>query len=210
MDERFIAELSARRPLFVFDLDSTITRCELLPRIAAHIGMEAEMNRLTEDAMGGALSFEQDFRARAMRLESVPIPQARAIAAQAPLNSAIAAFLRSHRERCMVVTGNLDVWIAELIEKLGMGGRCLCSRACVSDDRLRGISEIMNKEAICARLPRPFVAIGDGANDTGMLRQADFSIAFGGVRKPPKALIAVSDVLIEGEEELIALLNRLL
>lgn len=210
MDERLAAELDKRRALFVFDLDSTITQCELLPRIAAHIGLETQMQSLTERAMAGGIPFAQDFAARAMLLRDVPLSYARSIAAQAPLNNAIAAFLRAHRERCMILSGNLDVWIEELIEKLGMTGRCLCSRAQLKEGRIDGVAEILDKEVACASLPRPFIAIGDGSNDLGMLRQADFAIAYGGVRQPPRALREIADAVIEDEEELVARLNRFL
>lgn len=44
-----------RKPTFVFDLDSTATRCELLPTLAESIGIETELVRLTEAAMRGAM-----------------------------------------------------------------------------------------------------------------------------------------------------------
>ena len=210
MCERWLENLAGREPLFVFDLDSTVTRCELLPRIAARLGMGEEMARLTERAMGEDIPFEQDFFMRAMRLKQLPLSQAREIAAQTPLNTAIAAFLRDHREKCVIVTGNLDVWIEDLIEKLGMRGRCLCSRAHIENGQLAGIEEVLDKEKTCQALNAPFVAVGDGSNDARMLRMAALGIAFGGVRKPPRVLIEAADLLIEDEEELVSLLKKLL
>lgn len=210
MDEQLFAQLRARQACFVFDLDSTITQCELLPRIAAHIGIQTQMDILTERAMEGQIPFADDFAARAMRLRDVPISQARRIAAEAPLNTAIVRFLQMHRERCMILSGNLDVWIEDLIAKLGMRGRCLCSRAKVQADHLLGVAQVLDKAAACKALPRPFVAIGDGSNDAGMFQQADFAIAYGGVRRPPRSLTEVADVVIEDEKSLILLLNRFL
>ena len=82
------------KPLFVFDLDSTVTKGELLPMIAEHAGMGGEMARLTEAAMSGSVPFEQDFRRRVDLLQGVSLPAAQSIAAQMPLNEKIAGFIR--------------------------------------------------------------------------------------------------------------------
>ncbi len=197
------------KPLFVFDLDSTITKCELLPLIAQSVGLSSEMAYLTEATMQGKLPFAQSFAQRVELLREVPLPQARAIVAQAPLHREIAAFLREHASRCMILTGNLDVWIEPLIQALGMAGRCICSKALVQEGRLLGVEQPLDKAAACLSLPRPFVAIGDGSNDAGMLQAADMGIAFGGARRPCAELIRAADLLIESEAELIALLKGL-
>lgn len=202
--------LTDSKPLFVFDLDSTITKCELLPLIAESVGLGDKMLRLTDAAMSGNIPFEQNFRSRVELLKEVPITEARAIAAMIPLNMEIAGFIRKHPQRCMILTGNLDVWIAPIIEGLGMQGRCLCSRAHVDGDHLLGISDVLNKAQVCAKFPRPFVAIGDGSNDIGMLKSADIGIAFGGVRKPSDDVIQAADRVITDESELVAYLHGFL
>lgn len=198
------------KPLFVFDLDSTITKCELLPLIAKGAGLGNEMTALTEAAMQGEVPFEQGFKKRVDLLKSVPLSAARSIAARIPLNNEIAGFIRENPQRCIILTGNLDVWIMPIIDKLGMKGRCLCSKAQVCEDRLLGIASVLDKGAACQKLPHPFVAIGDGSNDEGMIRTADIGIAFGGARKPPARLIAAADMFVQDENELIGILKKLL
>lgn len=198
------------KPLFVFDLDSTITSCELLPLIAEHAGMGGKMARLTEAAMQGRVPFEQDFRNRVALLEALPLSRVRSIVCQAPLHEEIAGFIRKNPQRCMILTGNLDVWIMPIIEKLGMKGRCLCSEAQACEGRLLGTASVLDKGKAAQKLPHPFVAIGDGSNDVGMLRSADIGIAFGGARKPPAELIAAADMLVQDENELIEILKKLL
>ena len=198
------------KPLFVFDLDSTITKCELLPLIAQGAGLGNEMAALTEAAMQGEVPFEQGFKKRVDLLKSVPLSAVRSIAARIPLNNEIARFIRKNPQRCIILTGNLDAWIMPIIEKLGMKGRCLCSKAQVCEDRLLGIASVLDKGAACQKLPHPFVAIGDGSNDVGMIRSADIGIAFGGARKPPAGLIAAADMFVQDEKKLIEILKKLL
>ncbi len=201
---------AAHKPLFVFDLDSTVTKCEFLPLIAEHAGMGGEMAYLTEAAMQGEAPFEQDFKKRVELLKSVPLSAARSIAARIPLNDEIGGFIRENPRRCMILTGNLDAWIAPIIEKLGMKGRCLCSRAEVYENRLLGVASVLNKGMESKKLPRPFVAIGDGSNDIGMLEDAEIGIAFGGVRRPSEKLIAAADMVVWDERELVEILKKLL
>lgn len=203
-----IDALRARRPLFVFDLDSTVTRCELLPFLAANAGMGDELERLTERAMRENIPFAEDFVRRVSLLKEIPVSQACEAAANAPVNEAIVRFLKQHSERCRILTGNLDVWIERLMERMGMTGRFDSSRACVKVDQLLGVTEVLSKKSACEKLGRPFIAVGDGSNDVDMLRAADLGIAFGGVRRVSQAVQAAADVLIEDEWALVELLQR--
>lgn len=168
--------------LFVFDLDSTVTKCELLPMIAKCVGLEDNIACLTECAMMGKTPFAENFAKRVELLRCVPVSMAREIAESMPVYTEIAAFLRDYSERCLIFTGNLDVWIEPLIERLGMRGRCRSSVARVEANRLIGVGKILDKTAQAKRLPHPFVAIGDGDNDMGLLSEADIGIAFSGAR----------------------------
>ena len=205
-----IDALAGRQPLFAFDLDSTVTRCELLPLLAREVGLENEMAALTEACMQSGADFAPGFAARVELLRAIPLDRARRIAAAVPLNGRIAAFLRANGPRCRILTGNLDVWIADLIASLGMTGRCLCSKASFRDNRLLCVETALDKGRAALELPRPFVAIGDGSNDVPLLRAADLAIAFAGSRTPSEEVRRAADVVLSDEGTLCDLLEQLI
>ena len=187
---------------FAFDLESTVTRCELLPLLAREAGCEAEMRARTERAMRGEVDFAADFAERVAMLADLPLSRVREIAADVPVHQGIAGFLKRYRDRCTILTGNLDIWIEPLIERLGMTGRCRCSRGQIANGKTRLVSTL-NKAEAARTLPRPLIAIGDGSNDVGMLCAADFAVAFGGARTPCRALLDAADIAVYSEEELL-------
>ena len=142
-------------------------------------------------------------------MRALSVSHAQEIAANALLFDSLAEFVRTNRDRALILSGNLDVWIEKLLDRLNMRGRCLCSRGTVKDDRVASILSVMDKEAAVKTLPHPFVAVGDGENDVPMLRAADYAIAFGGARKTPAAVAAVADRVIANEAELRALLDSI-
>lgn len=209
MEEK-IRRLAGKKPLFAFDLDSTVTRCELLPLLAREVGLENEMAALTEACMQSGADFAPGFAARVELLRSIPLDRARSIAASVPLHEGIAALLRANAPRCRILTGNLDVWIDELIASLGMTGRCLCSRAVYRENRLLCVETALDKGRAAMELPRPFVAIGDGSNDVPLLRAADLAIAFAGSRAPSQEVLRAADIVIDDERALCDLLEQLI
>ena len=98
--------------IFLFDLDSTISKKEILPTISETIGKQKEMRDLTEATMRGELPFKTSFLNRVKILSEVNVSTVNKMVEEIPLNDEIANFIRENRERCYVLTGNLDIWIS--------------------------------------------------------------------------------------------------
>lgn len=175
--------------IFLFDLDSTITKQEILPTISMKIGKLDEMRELTEATMRGELPFRSSFLQRVKILSEINVSEVRKMVSEIPLNEEIANFIRENSDRCYIVTGNLDIWIADLMEKLGISHHVYCSKADVKDDRIVQVNSVADKELIAKQFIHPLVVIGDGDNDSGMARLADIAIGFGGVRKIAPSLL---------------------
>jgi phosphoserine phosphatase len=204
--------MSANPPTscFCFDLDGTITGEELLPLIASEIGLEEEMRLLTRITMDGLIPFEDSFRLRFAILRTAGVDRIQQIVSEVEVDPDIERFIADNRERCFVVTGNLDVWIAPLAARLGCHVYSSTSRQ-DRGGRLE-LAETMRKNMPALALKERFgrvVAIGDGYNDVPMFEVADVGVAFNGVHPSPDALVSVSDYVVSNGKGLCRLLNTL-
>lgn len=175
--------------IFLFDLDSTITKKEILPTISEKIGKQKEMRDLTEASMRGEIPFKTSFLNRVDILSSVDVSEVNDMVSEIPLNESIADFIRENKNCCYVVTGNLDVWISGLMKKLGIKENVYCSRAEVSNNRINKVISVIDKELTAKQFVQPMVIVGDGDNDSGMAEYASVAIGFGGVRPIAPSLL---------------------
>lgn len=198
------------RYIFLFDLDSTITRQEILPTISKHLNIYEEMSALTENTMNGEIPFRQSFLKRAELLKAIPVSVVRQIVSEIELNDGLVRFIQNNKNRCYIVTGNLDVWIEGLIKKIGIEGNVFCSKALVVNDYIQDIFSIVDKNAVISQMVLPYVAVGDGSNDAEMIEGAEIGIGYGGVRNIASAVLECASHAIYEEDKLVEFLERLL
>lgn len=196
--------------IFLFDMDSTITRKEVLPEVAKKINRIEEMRRLTEATMMGEIPFRTSFLQRVEILSDIPVQEVNQIVSEIPLNDSIVNFIQKNRDRCYIVTGSLDVWINGLMKKIGMENHCYCSKADVVDDYISKIVSVADKELIVRQFVQRIVMIGDGDNDSGMARMSDIAIGFGGVRDIAPSLIRNIDFAFYDDKRCADFLWKLL
>lgn len=198
------------RYIFLFDLDSTVTRQEILPTISKELGLYEEMCSLTESTMRGEIPFKQSFLQRVDLLKEIPVSKVCSMVGEIQLNELVVDFIRKNRDRCYIVTGNLDVWIKELIKKIGIEGNVFCSKVLTSDDYIKDVFSVVDKNAVISQMVLPFVAIGDGNNDAEMIEAAEVGIGYGGVREIAPAVLDCASHAVYNEKKLVELLNQLL
>lgn len=196
--------------IFLFDLDSTISKQEILPTISKRIGKENEMRELTEATMKGEIPFKSSFLNRVELLGAVDVSEVNKLVSEIPLNTEIANFIFENKDRCYVLTGNLDVWISGLMDRLGLNNHVYCSKANVKNDRISQVISVVDKELMVKQFVQPIVVIGDGDNDAGMARHANIAIGFGGVREIAPSLLTNIDFAFYDDKRCAQFLKTLL
>jgi phosphoserine phosphatase len=178
--------------LVVLDVDSTLIQGEVIEMLAAHAGQEAEVARVTEEAMAGDVDFEESLRRRVALLEGVPeeaLDRVYQDLVLAPGARTMVRVLRRLGYRFALVSGGFSQVTDRLAEDLGIH-YSRANRLEIVDGRLTGriLGDVIDRAAKATAL-REFaeavgvsleatVAIGDGANDLDMLNAAGLGIAF--------------------------------
>jgi HAD superfamily phosphoserine phosphatase-like hydrolase len=197
---------------FCFDFDGTVSSAEALPLLAKEAGIEEEMETLTDITVKGLLPFPQSFRLRVKLLSSLPLERAQAVMARLPIAPAIFEFIREHRDRCVIITGNLDVYMKPILEKLPC--RFFTSKARMEGGQIIGIETLLDKGDTLRMLRdregfRRLVAIGDSANDIPMFEAADVAVSYFGVTAANELLLPFSHYVVFKESSLCQLLRTL-
>lgn len=195
--------------IFLFDLDSTITKQEILPTVAKREGLYDQMNALTESSMRGEIPFKQSFLQRVELLKQIPVSEVQDIISKIELNNKLVEFIQVNKSRSYIVTGNLDIWIERLMEKLGMQKNVFCSKAIQYGDYVQDVFNIVDKNAVIKQMVLPFVAVGDGNNDAEMIDAAEVGIGYGGVRPIAPSVLECATHVVYQEDKLVDLLNKL-
>lgn len=194
---------------YLFDLDGTVTRDELLPLIARSAGLEEEMRILTDLTLSGALDFRQSFKLRVALLSTVPIACVHRALDQVRVDRHIGDFLRRNAAHSYVVTGNLDLWIDPLIERLGVQA---FSSSGTHDGSRVTLDHILNKgdaaQSLRSRYDR-IIAVGDSFNDIPMFENSDIGIAFAGTHDPVPSLVKISRFVVKDSKALCRTLTTL-
>lgn len=179
--------------LCVMDVDSTLITAEVIELIAERAGTREEVARVTEAAMRGELDFGQSLAARVATLKGLPVSVCADVLDEVeftPGAENLVATLQNEGWIVALVSGGFR----EIVEPLGARIGITLTRAngleVDSNGLLTGRTEgpVIDSAAKAVAL-REFaadagidlsatVAIGDGANDLGMMKVAGLGIAF--------------------------------
>jgi phosphoserine phosphatase len=182
-----------RKRLLVADMDSTIINVECLDELADFAGLKAEISAITERAMRGELEFEGALRERVGKLKGLPTTALeQAYAERVRLNPGARTLVRTMAAggaRCVLVSGGFTFFTGRVAAAAGFHA----DRANTLLDEAGALTglvaePILGREAKLAALKEEAgslglslpetLAVGDGANDLGMIEAAGLGVAY--------------------------------
>lgn len=196
---------------FIFDLDGTITKEETLPIISKYFKVQDEIDKLTRETIDGNIPFIESFIRRVHILSKLPIDEISILLKKVSLYTKVVEFMQTHRENCIIATGNLECWVDKLLTNIGC--EYYCSKGIVKNNEVVKLESIIKKESVVEHYKSQgykVVFVGDGNNDVEAMRLADISIASGLTHLPAKSVLSIADYLVCSEEALCRQLNQLL
>ena len=201
----------------ILDVDSTLSGIEGIDWLAARRNPEIgeQVARLTADAMAGALTIDEVYRARLDLVRPTSGELARLAdaywVAVAPGAKEAIARLTAAGVRVEVVTSGLHEAVAAFAEKLGLAESRVHAVPIAFDAR-GGYSSFDSSAPLCVQggkrvvaeslgLKKPVLAVGDGVTDAEIRPVADeFAVFTGFVRREP--VVAIADYVISSFAEL--------
>jgi phosphoserine phosphatase len=182
-----------KKQLLVADMDSTIINVECLDELADFAGLKAEISAITERAMRGELEFEAALRERVAMLKGLPVTALQqAYDERVRLNPGartLVRTMRGHGARCVLVSGGFSFFTSR-VAQAALFHAHRANELLEADGKLTGgVAEpILGREAKLAALHEEArvqrapvtaaLALGDGANDLGMIEAAGLGVAY--------------------------------
>jgi phosphoserine phosphatase len=181
-----------RKRVLLADMDSTMIQQECIDELADEAGVGAHVAGITARAMNGALDFEDALRERVGLLRGLPESVIASVIRDRitlmPGGQTLVATMKAQGAYAALVSGGFTAFTAAIAGVLGFDEN-RANTLGIADGKLTGtVAEpILGKAAkvaalddICTRLgltADTVMAVGDGANDLGMLGRAGAGVA---------------------------------
>jgi phosphoserine phosphatase len=193
VDANIVPNEYRKKRLLIADMDSTIIGCECIDEIADYAGVKPEIAAITERAMRGEIPFEGALRERVALLKGLPeATLTRVHAERVRLNDGariLVQTMNAHGAKTALISGGFTFFTERVADAAGFAAN-KANVLCVEDGKLAGTvrEPILGREAKLQSLValahdggidmKETLAIGDGANDLGMITAAGLGIAY--------------------------------
>ncbi|MEO0387988.1 MAG: phosphoserine phosphatase SerB [Pseudomonadota bacterium] len=188
-----VAREGRQKRVLIADMDSTIIPVECIDELADFAGVKAEVARITEQAMQGALDFEAALGARVALLAGLPLAALetcyRTRVTLSPGARSAVTTMAAAGARTALVSGGFTFFAERVAADAGFGsfranvlesaGDALTGR--VTPPILGRSAKAEALTALCAEEgvgPEAVLAVGDGANDLAMIEAAGMGVAY--------------------------------
>jgi phosphoserine phosphatase len=181
-----------RKHVLLADMDSTMIQQECIDELADEAGVGAKVAGITARAMNGELDFEDALRERVALLRGLPEATIQTVIRDRitlmPGGPVALATMKANGAYAALVSGGFTAFTAAIAARLGfdenranvLGVADGVLTGTVAEPILGKAAKVSALQDICARLslsPAQVMAVGDGANDLGMLGAAGAGVA---------------------------------
>lgn len=193
VDANIVPVAFRRKRLLVADMDSTLIQQECIDELAAEIGVGERVAAITERAMRGEIAFEPALRERVTLLKGLAVEVAAKVLAEriaiTPGAFTLVATMRANGAFAALVSGGFTIFAEPVGKRLGFDEH-RANRLQYESGVFTGVvaepilGSAAKEEALLeltCRLrldPAETLAVGDGANDLGMIRLAGLGVAY--------------------------------
>ncbi len=186
-------DIGRRKKLFLADMDSTMIGQECIDELADFAGLKAHVAAITERAMRGEIEFEPALRERVALLKGLPVGVVDEVLAKritlTPGGRELVTTMRAHGAYTCLISGGFTLFTNAVAAKLGFqenrGNELLAEDGKFSGVVAEPVLGRAAKLATLIELREAFdlddldtLAVGDGANDLGMIRSAGLGVAW--------------------------------
>jgi phosphoserine phosphatase len=186
-------QAARRKKLFLADMDSTMIGQECVDELADFAGLKAHVAGITERAMRGEIEFEPALRERVALLRGLPVGTIEEVLKKritpTPGGRELVATMRAHGAYTCLISGGFTLFTNAVAATIGFQEN-RANELLVRDGKLTGevaepILGRVAKLATLVELREAFdldnidtLAVGDGANDLDMIREAGLGVAY--------------------------------
>ncbi|WP_027257146.1 phosphoserine phosphatase SerB [Leisingera aquimarina] len=181
-----------KKKMLLADMDSTMIQQECIDELAEEAGVGARVKDITARAMNGELDFEGALTERVGLLKGLPETVIAKVLAERitlmPGGRHLLATMKAEGAYAALVSGGFTAFTAQVAAELGFDEN-RANTLLINDGKLTGEAgrPILGREAKVEALEQitarqgigeaDVIAVGDGANDLGMLKRAGAGVA---------------------------------
>ncbi|MFK0685087.1 phosphoserine phosphatase SerB [Ochrobactrum sp. BD67] len=181
-----------RKKILIADMDSTMIQQECIDELAEEAGLREHVAAITARAMNGEIAFEPALRERVALLKGLPLSVIDKVISTRitlmPGGPELVRTMRKHGAYTALVSGGFTSFTLRIAEMIGFNEE-RANRLVDDGVHLTGLvtEPILGREAKVEKLveiadrlgltPDDAIAVGDGANDLGMIQLAGTGVA---------------------------------